>query len=219
MAGWGATAHEEGIGAMTKLDQFRHAPTALVGLWAYKGGSRSPSPSGIGRMFHALLNKRAANQAYKRAVDDCLTVLFCGFPDGLLPLVKHQVDVSGLARRGQVGGTDARACSVQVVILLIRKIIGRLSKQERQTVVEAFLQNDASNPTYKGFNQMFQVVQHLKVPPALVSYLTTEVVGQLRGMSQEAIFNSWVEAQIGGVMGQLREQCREEAKRKRDVWQ
>ena len=170
-------------------------------------------------MFQALLNKRAANRAYKRAVDDCLTVLFCGFPDGLLPLVKHQVDVSGLARRGRVEGTDARACSVQVVILLIRKIIGRLSKQERQTVVQAFLQNDASNPTYKGFNQMFQVVQHLKVSPALVSYLTTEVAGQLRGMSQEAIFNSWVEAQIGGVMGQLREQCREEAKRKRDVWQ
>ena len=78
-------------------------------------------------MFHAFLNKLAANQAYKRAVDDCLTVLFCGFPDGLLPSVKHQVDVSGLARRGQVGGTDARACSVQAVILLIRKIIGRLS--------------------------------------------------------------------------------------------
>jgi hypothetical protein len=54
-------------------------------------------------------------------------------------------------------------------------------------------------------NQMFQVVQHLKVSPALVSYLTTEVAGQLRGLSQEAIFNSWVEAQIGGVMGQLRE--------------
>ena len=204
---------------MTKLDQLHHAPPALVGLWAYKRGSRSPSPSGIGRLFQALLNKRAANRAYKRAVDDCLTVLFCGFPDGLLPLVKHQVDVSGLVRRGQVGGTDARACSVQVVILLIRKIIGRLNKQERQTVVQAFLQNDASNPTYKGFNQMFQVVQHLKVSPALVSYLTTEVAGQLRGMSQEAIFNSWVEAQIGGVMGQLREQCREEAKRKRDVWQ
>ena len=43
-------------------------------------------------MFQALLNKRAANRAYKRAVDDCLTVLFCGFPDGLLPLVKHQVN-------------------------------------------------------------------------------------------------------------------------------
>jgi hypothetical protein len=204
---------------MAALDQFHHAPTALVGVWAYKRGSRSHAPSGIGRMFQALLNKRAANQAYKRAVDDCLTVLFCGFPDGWLPLVKNQVDVSRLARRGQVGGTDARDCSVQVVILLIRKIIGGLSKQERQAVVQAFLQNDASNPTYKGFNQMFQVVQHLKVSPALVSYLTTEVAGQLRGMSQEAIFNSWVEAQIGGVMGQLREQCREEAKRKRDVWQ
>lgn len=170
-------------------------------------------------MFQAVLSKRAANRAYKRAVDDCLTVLFCGFPDGLLPLVKHRVDVSGLMRRGQIEGIDARACSVQVVILLIREIIGRLSKQERQTVAQAFLQHDASNLTYKGFNQMFQVVQQLNVSPALVSYLTTEVAGHLRGMSQEAIFNSWVEAQIGGVMGRLREQSREEAERKRDVWQ
>ena len=59
----------------------------------------------------------------------------------------------------------------------------------------------------------------LNVSPALVSYLNTEVAGQLRGMSQEAIFNSWVEAQIGGVIGQLRERSREEAERKRDLWQ
>jgi hypothetical protein len=204
---------------MTKLDPLDHASTAFVGLWAYKRGSRSPSPSGIGSVFQALLNKRAANRAYKRAVDDCLAVLFCGFPGDLLPLVKHRVDVSGLVRRGQVEGTDARACSVQVVILLIRKIIGRLSRRERQTVAQAFLQHDANNPTYNGFNQMFQVVQQLNVSPALVSYLTTEVAGHLRGMSQEAIFNSWVEAQIGGVMGRLRERSREEAERKRDVWQ
>lgn len=200
---------------MTKLDQFQHG----VGLWAYKRGSRSSSPSGIGRMFQALLNKRAANRAYSRAVDDCLAVMFCGFPEALLPLAKHRVEVSGLVRRGQVKGTDARACSVQAVILLIRKIIGRLSKQERQELAQAFLQNDASNPTYNGFNQMFQVVRQLNVSPALVSYLTTEVAGHLRCMSQEAIFNSWVEAQIGGVMGRLREQSKEEAERKRDVWQ
>jgi hypothetical protein len=101
----------------------------------------------------------------------------------------------------------------------MRKIIGRLSKQERQAVTQAFLRNDASNPTYKGFNQMFQAVQQLKVSPALVSYLTTEVAGQLRGMSQEEIYNSWVEAQIGGAMHRLRERSRKEAERKRDVWQ
>jgi hypothetical protein len=38
-------------------------------------------------------------------------------------------------------------------------------------------------------------------------------------MSQKAIFNSWVEAQIGGVIGRLRERCLEEAKYKRDLWQ
>jgi hypothetical protein len=204
---------------MTKLDQLHHAPTAFVGLWDYKRGSRSTPPSGIGRIFQALRNKRAAKRAYERAVDDCLTVLFGGFPDGLLPLVKHRVDVSGLVRRGEIGGTDARACSVQVAVPLIRKVIGRLSQQERQTVAQAFLQNDASNPTYKGFDQMFRVVQQLNVSPALVSYLITEVAGQLRGMPQGAIFSSWVEAQIGGAMSQLRKQSREEAKRKEDLWQ
>jgi len=100
-----------------------------------------------------------------------------------------------------------------VVVLLIRRIIGPLSKHERQELARAFLQNDASNPTYKGFKYMFQVVEELNVSPALVSYVNTEVAGQLRGMPQEAIFNSWVEAQIGGVMGQLRERSREQERR------
>ena len=169
-------------------------------------------------MFQALLKKRATNRAYKRAVDDCLSVLFGGFP-GLLPTLRRHVDIWALVRRGQAEGTDVRSCSVQVVVLVIRKIIGRLSKHERQELARAFLQNDASNPTYKGFKYMLQAVEQLNVAPALVSYVNTEVAGQLRGMSQEAIFNSWVEAQIGGVMGQLRERSREEAEAKGDLWQ
>jgi hypothetical protein len=108
---------------------------------------------------------------------------------------------------------------VQVVVLLVRKIFGRLSTHERQELQRAFLQNDVSNATYAGFKCMLQVVGALQVSPALVSYVNTEVAGQIRGLSQQAIFNSWVEAQIGGVMSQLRERIREEAGRKRDLWQ
>ena len=170
-------------------------------------------------MFEGLLEKRATHRAYQSAVDDCLAVLFCGFPDSLLPALKPRLGTSGLVRRGQAEGTDARACSVQVAVLLIRKLIGHLSEQERQDLAQAFLRNDLSNPTYKGFKYMFRVVEQLNVPPALVSYLNTEVAGQLRGMSQKAIFNSWVEAQIGGVMGQLRERCLAEAELKTSLWQ
>ena len=95
--------------------------------------------------------------------------------------------VEELVRRGQAEGTDARACSVQVAVLLIRKIIGSLSKRERQELAQAFLRNDASNPTYKGFKCMFEIVEQLHVSPGLVSYLNTEVAGQLNGLSQEAI--------------------------------
>jgi hypothetical protein len=170
-------------------------------------------------MFQTLLTKRATNRAYKRTVDDYLTVLFCGFPNGLLPSLRQRVSNSRLVRRGQAEGTDARVCSVQVTILLIRKIIGHLSKQDRQELALAFLKNDASNPTYKGFKCMFQTVEQFHVPRGLVSYLNAEVAGQLRGMPQKAIFNSWVEAQIGGVIGRLREHCLEKAERKRDLWQ
>ena len=110
-------------------------------------------------MFQALLKKRATNRSYKRTVDDCLAVLFCGFPNSLLPSLRQRVGDSSLVRRGQAEGTDARVCSVQVAILLIRKIIGGLSKQDRQVLAQAFLQNDASNPTYKGFKYMFQIVE------------------------------------------------------------
>jgi hypothetical protein len=133
------------------------------------------------------------------------------FSSGLAAHAKAAYRHIGSNAAGQAEGTDFRACSVQVVVLLIRKIIGSLSKHERQKLARAFLQNDASNPTYKGFKYMFQAVEELNVSPVLVSYVNTEVAGQLRGMSQEAIFNSWVEAQIGGVMCQLRERSREEA--------
>ena len=169
-------------------------------------------------MFEALRKKRAAYLAYHKRVDDCLAVLFCGFPDGL-PALRQQAGKSDLVRRGLAEGTDVRACSMQVAVLLSRKIIGPLSPRERQNLAEAFLRNDATNPTYKGFKCLFQVAQQLDVSPALVSYLNTEVAGQLRGMSQQAIFSSWIEAQIDGVMGQLREQCLEEAELRRDAWQ
>jgi len=174
-------------------------------------------------MLQGLLKKRAIrrarSRAYKKAVDDCLAVLFCGFPHGLLPSLRQRVGDSGLVRSGQAEGTDARSCSVQVAVLFIRSIIGRLSKRERQDLALAFLRKDASNPTYKGFKYMFLVLEQLDVSPALVSYLNSEVAGQLQGMSQQAIFNSWVEAQIGGVIDRLRVQCLAEAELKRDLWQ
>jgi len=169
-------------------------------------------------MIQALVEKRAANREYQRTVDDCLTVLFCGFPDHLLASLRQRVGSSGLVRRGQAEGTDARACSMQVAVLLIRKIVGSLSKQDRQKVAQAFLLNDARNPTYKAFKYMLQVAEQLNVSSGLVSYLNAEAAGQLGGMSQEAIFNSWVEAQIGSAIGQLRARCLEEAERKSSIW-
>src|SRR5262245_53273932 len=111
---------------MTKLGQLHRAVTARV-------GSRSLAALGLDHIFQALHDKRAAHRAYNSTVDDCITVLLSGFPDGLSS-VKHQVRISGIVRRGQVEGTDVRACAVQVAILLLRKLIGRLSKVERQAV-------------------------------------------------------------------------------------
>jgi hypothetical protein len=173
-------------------------------------------------MFEVLLEKRAIHReeyrAYQQTVDDCLAVLFGGFPAGLLPSMSQRVGHS-LVRRGQTEGIDARDCAVQVAVLLIRKLIGPLSERDRQNLARAFLHNDTSNPTYRGFKSMLCAVERLDVSPALVSYLNTEVAGQLRGMSQEAIYSSWVEGQIGGVMGRLRERCLAEAEFNTDLWQ
>jgi hypothetical protein len=204
-------ANAEEVGAMTKLGQLHRAVTARV-------GSRSLAAWGLGHIVQALNAKRAAHRAYKSAVDDCITVLLSGFPDGLSS-AKHQLRISSIVRRSQVERTQVRACAVQVTILLLRKMIGRLSKAERQAVAEAFLRNDVTNLTYKGLNRMFQVVQRLNVSPALVSYLTAEVAGQLRGISQHAIFSSWVDTQVGGAIGKLRKHCIDEAKSNRLVWQ
>lgn len=163
-------------------------------------------------MFQALFEKRAHHRAYRhayqKAVNDCLASLFRGLPDWL-PSMRQSVGHS-LVRRGKAEGTDPRVCAVQVAVLLIRKLIGPLSARERQDLARAFLRNDASNPTYKGLKSMLCAVERLEISPALVSYLNTEVAGQLRGMSQQAIFGSWVEAQIGGVMGRMKEPSLEE---------
>src|SRR5262245_21700385 len=170
-------------------------------------------------MLQSLRKKRAINRAYRRAVDDCLAVLFCAFPRGTPPSLRQRLDNSILVRRGQAEGTDARACSVQAAVLVVRAIIASLSQQERQELAQAFLRNDTSNPTYKGFTYMFRVVELLNVSPGLISYLNMELAGHLRGMSQEAIFNSWIDAQVDRVIGQLRERSREEAESKKDLWQ
>jgi hypothetical protein len=174
-------------------------------------------------MFQALLEKRAHHRAYhhayQKAVDDCLAGLFRGFPDGVLPVLRQRAGNGGLVRRGEAEGTEPRICAVQVAVLLIRKLIGPLSARERQDLARAFLQNDASNPTYKGLKSMLCAVERLDVSPALVSYLNTEVAGQLRGMSQQAIFGSWVEAQIGGVMGRMKQPSLDEGDLNADLWQ
>ncbi len=174
-------------------------------------------------MLQAFLNKqavrRARSRAYQKAVDDCLKLLFCAFPHGTLSSLRRRIGEASLVRLGEVEGTSARACSVQIAVLITRKIIGRLSAQERQELALAFLKNDLGNSTYKGFKYMFLVLEKMKVSPSLVSYLKSEVAGLLRGMSQQAIFNAWVDAQIGGVINKLREQCLKEAELKRDLWQ
>jgi hypothetical protein len=174
-------------------------------------------------MLQTFLNnqavRRAQSRAYREAVGDNLRLLFRGFPHGVLPSLRQRMGETGLVRRGHAEGTDARTCSVQVAVLLIRRIIGRLSVAERQELALAFLRNDAGNPMYQGFRHMFVVLEQLNVSPSLVSYVKSEVAGQLRGMSQQAIFNAWVDGQIGGVINQLREQCLKEAELKRDLWQ
>jgi hypothetical protein len=168
-------------------------------------------------MFKALIEKRAAYRAYKEAVEDCLTVLFCGFPEGALPSLRHRLGDAGFVRRAQAGGTDARICAVQVTILLVRRILDPLRGQERQDLARAFLRADASNSTFKGFKSMFRVVRLLQVPPALVTYFDAEVAGHLRGLPQKAIFNAWVEGRIDDVMGRFRERCLAEAETEGDL--
>lgn len=170
-------------------------------------------------MFEALLEKRAHHRAYHKRVYDCLSVLFSGFPAGLLPALRQRVGNSRIVRRSLAEGIDARTCAVQLTVLLIRKLIGASSEGDRQDLALAFLHNDTRNPTYKGFERMFWVLYRLEVSPALVSYLKAEVAGQLRGMSQQDILGSWVELHVGRVMGQMREHCLEEEDLRADLGQ
>jgi hypothetical protein len=162
-------------------------------------------------MLRAFLKKRADNREYKQTFDDCLLLLFHGFPNAL-PSLKRGVDLTGMMRSSQAEGSTARESSVYAATMLIGPLVASLSGAERQAALEAFEREDPNDPVYKGFNYMFQIVDQLRVkdhePPhrwqLLVSRLSYEIGGQLRGMPRETIHARWMEAEVQKVADQYR---------------
>ena len=153
-------------------------------------------------MLRAFLKKRADNREYKRTFDDCLLLLFHAFPDAL-PSPKRGVDFTDMMWSLQADGSNARESSVRAATMLIGPLLASLSGAERQAALEAFEKEDPNDPIYKGFKYMFDIVNWLRVidPPPnrwqlLVSRLSYEIGGQLRGMPRETIHARRMEAQV-----------------------
>jgi hypothetical protein len=153
-------------------------------------------------MLRAFLKKRADNREYEQTFDNCLLLLFHAFPDAL-PSLKRGVDLTDMMRSLQADCSNARESSVHAATMLIGPLLASLSGAERQAALEAFEREDPNDPIYKGFNYMFDIVNWLRLidPPPnrwqlLVSRLSYEIGGQLRGMPRETIHARRMEAEV-----------------------
>ena len=148
------------------------------------------------RWFSAFLSEVANEREYKQTFDRALTNLFYGFPGDLLVSLKRDVDLHDLMRLLRADGNSARESSVYAAITLISVLVGALSDTERQTAIEALKRHDDQNSVYRGFHDMLRVAEQLGAKPALISRLSYEMIGQLHGMSAEAIQTWWTEAEV-----------------------
>jgi hypothetical protein len=153
------------------------------------------------RAFLTELNDREYQQTfdrdYRQKFDRSLTLLFGGFPGDPLPSLKRGVDLDDMLRSLRADGNTARESAVYAAINLLSAFVATLSETERQAAIEALERhNDPNNPICKGFHCMLQVVGQLGAKPALLSRLSYEMVGQLRGISRETIQAWWREAEV-----------------------
>jgi hypothetical protein len=148
------------------------------------------------RWFSAFLNEVANEREYKQTFDRSLTNLFDGFPGDLLASLKRNVDLDDLMRLLRADGNTARESAVYAAIALISVLVGSLSDTERQAAIEALKRHDDQNSVYRGFHYMLHVAEQLGVKPALLSRLSYEMIGQLHGVSAEAIQAWWTEAEV-----------------------
>jgi hypothetical protein len=157
--------------------------------------------------------KRRDPDPYKRTVDDCLTVLFCGFDNALMPALKKQIDYDGLVRSSHKNGeTTPKQCSVYAVALLMGKLVDHLNPEAREQAFRAVEQQDANDAFYKGYNYMLQIADQFdNVSDQLKNVLIYQVPGKLRGLSQEQIDKWRVETEVTKVAEAYRTSAQEEA--------
>src|SRR5262245_18929833 len=137
-----------------------------------------------------FLRQRADYREYRQTVNDCLTVLFCGFPGGLLHSLTQGMDLEGLVRDAHVKKEDPKECSIYATTILLGKLVEPMSVQEREDAYEAFKEQDGNHPLYKGINYMLQVAEQFRVNDQLLALLSYEILGQLRGLTRDEI-DSW----------------------------
>lgn len=162
-------------------------------LWFSKRGAQ---PGWHMRWFSAFINEVAIEREYKQTFDRALTNLFDGFPGDLLASLKRDVDLDDLMRLLRADGNTARESSVYAAITLVSVLVGALTDTARTAAIEALKRHDNQNSVYRGFHYMLHVAEQLGAKPALLSRLSYEMIGQLHGLSADAIQAWWTEAEV-----------------------
>ena len=148
------------------------------------------------RWFSAFLDEVANEREYKQTFDHSLTDLFDGFPGDLFASLKRDVDLHNMMRSLRADGNTARESAVYAATALISALVASLRETERRAAIEALERHDNQNSVYRGFHYMLHVAEQLGVKPALLSRLSYEIVGQLRGVPAEVIQAWWTEAEV-----------------------
>jgi hypothetical protein len=110
--------------------------------------------------------------------------------------LKREVDLDEMMRSLRAAATQpAKVPSMQPPTSSACSLLLSAIRRERH--------DDPDNPVYKGFHYMLQVVEQLCVKPALLSRISYEMVGGLRGMSPKSIQAWWSEAEVSKLLDEI----------------
>jgi hypothetical protein len=160
------------------------------------------------KWFRTFLTELNTDREYQQSFDRSLALLFGGFPDDLLPSLKRRVDLDDAMQRLRAKGNTAHESAVHSATELISVFTATLSDIEKQEALEAFERHDDLHAVYRGFRYMLQAVEQLGAKSALLSRISYEIIGELWGMSPQAIQAWWSEAEVPKLLEEI---MREEA--------
>jgi hypothetical protein len=142
-----------------------------------------------------FFGKKRAYREYALHVETCLTELFGGFPDHILPSIRKAVDVDEMQQYYFKSERPAGVCAVLVARQIIGKAIEQMPQDQKDAAWASFNSDTPVHPLHFATGQMNDVAK--RIADELYSrLLVCEVGGRLQGWTSEQIEALWTQGMV-----------------------